>query len=81
MKAYRRDKYIAYGKYTTVFERIVRWTQGNMMFISNKIIDEIVTYIQQEKFDVVFIEDRGWFQSCGLYYPQGYRERVQRGDR
>lgn len=57
LKAYRRDKYIAYGKYTTVFERIIRWTQGNMMFISNKIIDEIVTYIQQEKFDVVFIED------------------------
>ena len=27
------------------------------MFISNKIIDEIVSYIQQEKFDVVFIED------------------------
>ena len=57
LKAYRRDKYIAYGKYATVFERIIRWTQGNMMFISNKIIDEIVSYIQQEKFDVVFIED------------------------
>jgi glycosyltransferase involved in cell wall biosynthesis len=53
----RRHGYIAYGKYKNIPERIKRWSQGNMMFISNQIIDELLDIIKKESIDVVFMED------------------------
>ena len=40
LKYEKQDNYISYGKYKNKTERIRRWLQGNMMFISNGIIDE-----------------------------------------
>lgn len=54
----RRDNnYIAYGKYPTNFERIKRWMQGNTMFISNSIINELCEIIEARKIDLVFSEE------------------------
>ena len=53
----KRDQYICYGKYKSPFDRIHRWIQGNMMFISNKIIHEICGIIASRHVDTVFIED------------------------
>lgn len=50
-------QYIAYGKYKNRFDRIVRWLQGNMMFISNGVITDICRIIKDNNIDVVFIED------------------------
>jgi glycosyltransferase involved in cell wall biosynthesis len=53
----RKDRYIAYGKYRNIPERIKRWSQGNTMFISNQIIDELIDIIKKENIDIAFIED------------------------
>lgn len=54
----RREKNcIVYGKYKNVPERLHRWAQGNMMFINNKIIDEICDVINEKHIHTVFIED------------------------
>lgn len=54
----RRDSnYIAYGKYKSRVERIRRYFQGNMMFISNEIINEVCSIIKEKKIHTVFIED------------------------
>lgn len=53
----RHDNYIAYGKYRSAVDRIARWAQGNMMFISNSIISDICGIVQDKKIDTVFIED------------------------
>lgn len=54
----RKEKnYIAYGKYKNIPERLHRWTQGNMMFISNEIIGEICNIIDEKNIHTVFIED------------------------
>ena len=49
--------YISYGKYKTVLDRVHRWMQGNMMFISNDIISEICEVINSNSIKTVFIED------------------------
>ena len=49
--------YISYGKYKTVLDRVHRWMQGNMMFISNDIISEICEVINSNAIRTVFIED------------------------
>lgn len=53
----KRKNYKCYGKYKSPFERIHRWTQGNMMFISNRIIKEICSIIADYHIRIVFIED------------------------
>ena len=44
-KECRLQNYISYGKYKSVLDRVHRWMQGNMMFISNDIISEICEVI------------------------------------
>ena len=51
------QNYISYGKYKTVLDRVHRWMQGNMMFISNDIISEICEVINSNAIKTVFIED------------------------
>ena len=53
----RLQNYISYGKYKTVLDRVHRWMQGNMMFISNDIISEICEVINSNAIKTVFIED------------------------
>lgn len=53
----RLQNYISYGKYKTVLDRVHRWMQGNMMFISNDIISEICEVINSNAIRTVFIED------------------------
>ena len=53
----RLRNYISYGKYKTVLDRVHRWMQGNMMFISNDIISEICEVINSNSIKTVFIED------------------------
>ena len=53
----RLKNYISYGKYKTVLDRVHRWMQGNMMFISNDIISEICEVINSNAIKTVFIED------------------------
>ena len=56
-KKSKKKNYIAYGKYKNYVDRLIRWFQGNMMFISNTIINEICIIIEQQKIRTVFIED------------------------
>lgn len=56
-KECRLQNYISYGKYKSVLDRVHRWTQGNMMFISNDIISEICEVINSNSIKTVFIED------------------------
>lgn len=51
------QNYISYGKYKSVLDRVHRWMQGNMMFISNDIISEICEVINSNSIKTVFIED------------------------
>ena len=56
-KECRMQNYISYGKYKSVLDRVHRWMQGNMMFISNDIISEICELINSNAIKTVFIED------------------------
>lgn len=56
-KECRLQNYISYGKYKLVLDRVHRWMQGNMMFISNDIISEICELINSNAIKTVFIED------------------------
>jgi len=56
-KECRLQNYISYGKYKSVLDRVHRWMQGNMMFISNDIISEICEVINSNAIRTVFIED------------------------
>lgn len=56
-KECRLQNYISYGKYKSVLDRVHRWMQGNMMFISNDIISEICEVIKSNSIKTVFIED------------------------
>lgn len=49
--------YIAYGKYSSKFERIKRMFEGNIYLFSNKIIKEICALIEEINFDFVYIDD------------------------
>ena len=57
IKQVKQTNYISYGKYKNKTERIRRWLQGNMMFISNGIIDELCNIIKDNNIKTVFIED------------------------
>ena len=50
----RKLRYICYGKYKNPLDRIFRWIQGNTMYISNKIINEICNIIGESKSELVF---------------------------
>lgn len=52
----RADRYISYGNPGRI-QKVCRWLQGNMMFISNQIIREICEIIKQYEIKTVFIED------------------------
>lgn len=56
-EAKKKEHYIAYGKYKNKIKRIQQWLQGNTMYISNAIIDDICRIIYQNKIKLVFIED------------------------
>lgn len=56
-KECRLQNYISYGKYKSVLDRVHRWMQGNMMFISNDIISEICELINSNAIKTVFVED------------------------
>ena len=53
----REDNYIAYGKYKSVAHRIGRWIQGNGMYMSHQIINDLCSIIKKEKVDIVFVEE------------------------
>lgn len=53
----KSHNFYSYGKYRNNVDRIIRWFQGNMMFISNDIISEICGIVKQRKVELVFIED------------------------
>ena len=53
----RKLRYICYGKYKNPLDRIFRWIQGNTMYISNKIINEICNIIGESKSVLVFLEN------------------------
>ena len=53
----RKLRYICYGKYKNPLDRIFRWIQGNTMYISNKIINEICNIIGESKSELVFLEN------------------------
>lgn len=49
--------YIAYGKYSSKIERIIRLMQGNIYLFSNRIISEISYMVKTKKIDFVFVDD------------------------
>lgn len=51
------ENYSCPGKYKNHIDRIQRWMQGNMMFISNSIIADICKTIKERNIKIVFIED------------------------
>lgn len=56
-KEERKDKYICFGKYRSKIARIGRWLQGNTMYESNRIIDEICEIVRANNIKFVFVED------------------------
>lgn len=56
-KEERKDKYICFGKYRSKIARIGRWLQGNTMYESNRIIDEICEIVRSNNIKFVFVED------------------------
>ncbi len=56
-KPCKKGNYIAFGKYKIKPGRIIRWCQGNMMFISNGIIRKICKLIRDKQIKTVFIDD------------------------
>lgn len=55
--AHYEENYSCPGKYKNHIDRIRRWMQGNMMFISNSIIADICKTIKERNIKIVFIED------------------------
>lgn len=51
------SNYVAYKRTKNIFERLVRWSQGNTSYISNKIIKEICDIIEENKIDLVFSDE------------------------
>ena len=52
----RKENYVAFGKYKNAAERLLRWLQGNTMFISDNNIDEICDTVRSNGVKTVFIE-------------------------
>ena len=55
--ACREEKYIAYGKYHGVLDRLNRCLEGNTYLFSNKIIGDICQLIKNESISFVFVDD------------------------
>lgn len=53
----RTENYIAYGKYKKKISRILRWCQGNNMYMSNAIIRDIIDVIVKNDVSIVFSEE------------------------
>lgn len=56
-KPEKKDHYLAFGKYPSRINRIIRHLQGNTYYFSNSIIGEIVEYIKVNEIEVVFLDD------------------------
>ena len=59
-KPCREARYIAFGKYNSIYERLKRHLQGNIYLFSNSIICEICKLIDEKKIEVVFLDDSCW---------------------
>ena len=55
--AHREEKYIAYGKYRNILDRLHRHLEGNTYLFSNKIISDVCKIIKKEKVSFVFVDD------------------------
>lgn len=55
--AHREEKYIAYGKYHNILDRLHRHLEGNTYLFSNKIISDVCKIIKKEKVSFVFVDD------------------------
>lgn len=55
--ACQKENYIAFGKYKSIGDRLLRWMQGNTMFISNKNIEELIKIIEKYNIKFVFSEE------------------------
>lgn len=55
--ARQKENYIAFGKYKSIGDRLLRWMQGNTMFISNKNIEELIKIIEKYNIKFVFSEE------------------------
>ena len=53
----REEKYIAYGKYHGILDRLNRCLGGNTYLFSNKIIGDICQLIKNESISFVFVDD------------------------
>lgn len=47
--ACREERYIAYGKYHGILDRLHRYLEGNTYLFSNKIINDVCQLIKNEK--------------------------------
>lgn len=54
---HKEDNYICYGKYKNPADRIIRWIQGNSMYINDKIIQEICNVIKNSNCELIFFEN------------------------
>ena len=54
--ACREEKYIAYGKYHGILDRLNRCLEGNTYLFSNKIIGDICQLIKNESISFVFVD-------------------------
>ena len=52
-----RERYISFGKSQGIGERMQRWIQGNVAFIDNQIIDQIIRIIQEYQITFIFSEE------------------------
>lgn len=53
----REERYVSYGDYRGLKNRIERWTQGNIPYISNAIINDIIDIIERYKISLIFMEE------------------------
>ena len=53
----KKQNYISFGKYKNIFERMKRWVQGNTMYLSNYIIQQVIKIINQYNIKLVFAEE------------------------
>ena len=73
LDAYEKPNYKAYGKYKNKLDRIIRWSQGNMMWLSNSIIKDILKIIGKFGAEIVYFEDSVFgslAKKIKEYYPK-----------
>ena len=56
-KSCKKQNYIAFGKYKNIPERMKRWIQGNTMYLSTNIINQIIYVIKQYNINLIFTEE------------------------